>query len=193
MLVLAFLGIQKILRNRHLQLMIMCVSVLSAPFIFFGFGKAIKPEHSEAGNLEIALLLKNNSAAGTKIADSYAGTVFYFSERYGIDLLGKSDRYIARLQTSHGTRPGHNKFDFDYSLGKRKPDFVVSMLKHPVNPKEIHSKARAQLPFIGMLYRNRFFHTHCFPHPVPVVTWRTIYVCDWSDQKDSVDRWQKLP
>jgi hypothetical protein len=75
------------------------------------------------------------TAPQAKIAVVAAGTTPYFSQRPAIDLLGKSDRKIAREQ-AHNTsnwadlekfRPGHMKWDYDYSIGELKPDVIVQL------------------------------------------------------------------
>lgn len=62
-----------------------------------------------------------------------AGTVPYFTGFQAIDFLGKTDRYIASLRAEVPgplqwggmfSVPGHNKFDFDYSIKKLKPTYV---------------------------------------------------------------------
>ena len=45
----------------------------------------------------------------------------YFSGRPAIDVLGKSDRHIAKLEVDHFF-PGHSKWDWDYVLEERRPD-----------------------------------------------------------------------
>lgn len=62
----------------------------------------------------------------------WAGTLPYYAERYAIDYLGKSDRYIASLPAdvsgSSGwgnliSIPGHNKYDLEYSIVRRRPTY----------------------------------------------------------------------
>jgi hypothetical protein len=62
-----------------------------------------------------------------------AGTIPYYSERNGIDFLGKTDPYIARLAPKLYGRvggnaplysPGHNKYDLEYSIKELRPTFV---------------------------------------------------------------------
>ncbi|MEO0215337.1 MAG: hypothetical protein ABIL12_07525, partial [candidate division WOR-3 bacterium] len=64
---------------------------------------------------------------------------YYLENRYFIDLLGKNDRYIAKLKPKTGNMkvslvkkfkyfpPGHNKWDYSYSIGKLKPDVIVNV------------------------------------------------------------------
>ncbi len=60
----------------------------------------------------------------TTIALFEAGTIPFLLPQYRyIDLLGKNDKYIARTE-AHAGLVGHNKWDFDYSIGKMKPDII---------------------------------------------------------------------
>jgi len=54
-----------------------------------------------------------------------AGSPAYFSDRPAIDLYGKSDKRIARMApATPAFRPGHNKFDLEYSINHLRPDLV---------------------------------------------------------------------
>lgn len=85
----------------------------------------------------LGLLLKDITASQAKIAVVTAGNIIYFAEREGIDMLGKSDREIARSQP-HETggsldnvdeifRPGHNKWDYQHSIVELRPDIVAQI------------------------------------------------------------------
>lgn len=69
------------------------------------------------------------------IAVVSAGAIPYFTDRYALDLLGKNDVKIAH-EVARGAnnpfnldrfRPGHMKWDYDYSIGELKPDVVVQL------------------------------------------------------------------
>jgi hypothetical protein len=62
-----------------------------------------------------------------------AGTMPFYTGRYSIDFLGKTDPYIASLPAdtsgaiSRGSLtswPGHNKYDLDYSINHLQPTYV---------------------------------------------------------------------
>ena len=81
--------------------------------------------------------IKAATKPGARVAVSWAGAPGYYSERYMIDLLGKSDRYIAHSQPVRNLSanawnrdfyPGHNKFDYSYSIGQLNPDIVVDLV-----------------------------------------------------------------
>ncbi len=195
LMVLAFVGIQGLGLRRPLRLAISILCLVTIPLsipIYTFFSPSRGPW--DIGNIRIGLLLKQNTPANSKVADFYAGSVFYFSERYGVDLLGKSDHHIAHLPTvSNGLKPGHNKFDFDYSLGIFKPDFVVAFFKLPVDEEKMRQEATGDLAFNGQLYLNSVFRAHYLPNPVSVETWRTIFVCDCSSHVEEKDNWEELP
>jgi arabinofuranosyltransferase len=84
-------------------------------------------------NVNTALALQEITTSDATAGVLWAGAIPYFSERKGIDFLGKSDRHIAKLPpdlsgkvSGNGIKslPGHNKYDLSYSIGKLRPTFV---------------------------------------------------------------------
>jgi hypothetical protein len=74
------------------------------------------------------------------VAVAAAGAVPYYSGLRGVDVLGKSDRHIARLpgDGAYGdtVTPGHNKYDLHYSIEQLRPDAIydaVSLSRRPGN------------------------------------------------------------
>lgn len=66
------------------------------------------------------------------VAVMAAGAVPYYSGLRGVDVLGKSDRTIARMHKDPGYKtvvPGHNKYDLRYSIVKLKPDVIYGALQ----------------------------------------------------------------
>jgi hypothetical protein len=89
-------------------------------------GPADKPfERLETGR---AVIFRRFSGPANSTALVAAGNWRYFSHRPGIDLLGKVDRVIA-----HGPnrpivfKPGHTKWNYDYSIGRLRPDAVTDL------------------------------------------------------------------
>ncbi len=187
-------ALERILQHTILpKLVLGLLCIVVTPLVISGYRRFLVPRRADMGNVKIGLLLQQNTPPETKVADFWAGSVFYFSERYAIDLLGKSDRYIAHLPAvSDGTKPGHNKFDFDYSLGVLKPDVVIANFKLPVEEDRMLKMSTGNWAFTGQLYFNQIFQEHCLPYPVAVDTWRTIFVCDWSSHVDYRDSWHEL-
>lgn len=73
------------------------------------------------------IALARSSAPTTSVAVVWAGAIPYFSHLHAVDLLGKSDPRIARLQPRTTFLPGHNKWDYRYSIGTLRPDVVVDL------------------------------------------------------------------
>jgi hypothetical protein len=95
------------------------------------------PHHSGQGGKNMAevreaLLLRAITTDRASIAVTRAGTILYFTERPAVDPLGKTDAHVAHerarvplgLRRFVAFRPGHTKFDYEYSIGRLKPDVV---------------------------------------------------------------------
>jgi len=75
--------------------------------------------------VKLGLHIAANTAPEAVIAVHAAGQIPYYSERATIDLLGLNDPIVAK-ELGHGEfYPGHNKWDYDYSIGELHPDVVV--------------------------------------------------------------------
>jgi hypothetical protein len=193
LMALAFVGIQELVvhQPRRSAAVILCLATM--PLFILDYPRVLTPSPAEVGNLKIGLILKVNTPVTSRVADTWAGSVFYFSERYGIDLLGKSDRHIAHLPAApNANRPGHNKFDYDYSIGVLRPDCIVIPFRLPLRDDEMRRVAVGDAAFGGQLYFNDVFREHCLPHPVAVETWRTIFVCDWSPLMKGMNDWKDV-
>ena len=71
-----------------------------------------------------ARYIEEKTPPSMSVGVHWAGTVPYFSRRPAIDVLGKCDRHIARLQVPRFI-PGHSKWDWDYVINERRPDIIV--------------------------------------------------------------------
>jgi hypothetical protein len=71
------------------------------------------------------LMLKDNLPPGAQVAATWLGAPSYFTGLRSIDLLGKTDRHVARLPGALPFVPGHNKMDLAYSVGTLRPDVVL--------------------------------------------------------------------
>jgi arabinofuranosyltransferase len=86
-----------------------------------------------ARRVQTALAIEQVTTPEATVGVFAAGAIPYYSGRPAIDFLGKSDRHIARLPPDlsgslHGIwtfyRPGHNKYDLEYSIEELKPTYV---------------------------------------------------------------------
>jgi hypothetical protein len=80
-----------------------------------------------------ALFIRETTDSAAAVAVVWAGAIPYFSERNCIDMLGKNDRYIARLpvRKSEFFHPGHDKWDYSHSIITPVPDVVTQLWKEP--------------------------------------------------------------
>ncbi|HVJ94436.1 MAG TPA: acyltransferase [Labilithrix sp.] len=81
--------------------------------------------HDEARYTLLGLLIRENTAPDFRIAVAAAGATPYFAQRPTEDLLGKNDRHVAKLSPRGVFSPGHDKWDYGYSLGERDAKLVV--------------------------------------------------------------------
>lgn len=103
------------------------------------------PDH--ISRVEQARWLNANTKTDARIAVTWAGITPYFTDRAFIDLYGKCDKYIARTEGKYwsGSRkglgfvPGHTKWDYDYSIGKLKPDVIAQLVDHAEKPNPLLS------------------------------------------------------
>lgn len=71
------------------------------------------------------LYLRDRLPATATIASTWLGGPSYYSGFTSFDILGKVDKHVARTTPSLPFRPGHNKYDPEYSIGKLQPDVVL--------------------------------------------------------------------
>ena len=197
-LILSFKGIQNLAGAFSLRLAFSLLGLITMPLILPGYNRVVDEIKSynrfDINNIRLGLLIKENTPPTIKVADVAAGTVFYYSERPGIDLLGKSDRYIARIPAvPQATRAGHNKFDYDYSLGVRRPDLVIAGFGLSATAEEMAPMTSGGEAFIGQLYFNPLFQRDYLPYPVTIPSSRAIFVAAWSDQLKNRKNWKDLP
>jgi len=97
-----------------------------------------KPFDTESNMYRInnAIMVRQWTTPEATVGVLGAGTIPYYTERHGIDFLGKTDPYIARLEPKLAGRvggaealylPGHNKFDLEYSIKELRPTFVEDL------------------------------------------------------------------
>ena len=77
--------------------------------------------------LNTALALRDLSAGKNPTVGIFlAGTIPYFNPSIRFhDMLGKNDLHIARTR-AHCGEPGHNRWDYNYSLDQVKPDLIIT-------------------------------------------------------------------
>jgi hypothetical protein len=89
-------------------------------------GRLVK---SDARNTDYGLFLGKVTNPHAVIASVTAGALAYYSDRPAVDILGKSDAHVASTRPRGPFRPGHNKWDYAYSIGRLRPDVVAQLFK----------------------------------------------------------------
>lgn len=79
----------------------------------------------EARYTRLGLLIRASTPPDLRLAVAAAGATPYFAERPTEDLLGKNDRHVAKLAPRGVFSPGHDKWDYGYSLGERGAQLIV--------------------------------------------------------------------
>jgi hypothetical protein len=82
----------------------------------------------EARYTRLGLLIDATTSKTTRVAVVAAGATPYFSMRPSEDMLGKNDAFIAKHPPVGVFSPGHDKWDYEYTLGERRPDIMVELL-----------------------------------------------------------------
>lgn len=120
-----------------------------------------------------ASYVERHSDSSATVAVVLAGTLPYFCSRTCIDLLGKNDRVIARGEGHQAQEfvPGHNKWDYDYSILRLAPDIIVRLWEPPSPAVEAALRERyttAYFPdgksFLVSRSSRRVFLEPAYPH-----------------------------
>ena len=83
--------------------------------------------------------MRDTTKAGARIGTIWAGVPAYYSHRTMLDLLGKNDTFIATSAPHGEFFPGHNKWDYDYSIGKLQPDVIFQTYDRDIE-KNLHQR-----------------------------------------------------
>jgi arabinofuranosyltransferase len=73
----------------------------------------------------LGLFIAKNTAPEAVIAVHAAGQIPYYSGRTTIDLLGLNDPVIAKGPVSGPFYPGHDKWNYEYSIQQLQPDLIA--------------------------------------------------------------------
>lgn len=151
-----------------------------------------------AMNAVTGVMINRYTRPDARIAVFAAGSVGYFSRRYTIDMLGKTNREIAHLPPRAGAPVGHNHFDFDLTLASR-PDLIVSFTTAVigVNADDVYKYFYSYnlIDYRLGLLTNRQFAAHYRPNLIPLEYLRSqnaIYVSDASPELARMNAW-RLP
>jgi hypothetical protein len=79
----------------------------------------------DARAARLGLDLRASTSPEASLGVVWAGAIPYFAHRRAIDFLGKSDVHVAHVPPRPPFVPGHDKWDYDYSVGIEHPDVIV--------------------------------------------------------------------
>jgi hypothetical protein len=80
---------------------------------------------SDIRRVKLALHIAENTDADAVIAVHAAGQIPYYSNRKTIDLLGLNDPIVAKGSGRGEFYPGHNKWNYEYSIDQLLPDVIA--------------------------------------------------------------------
>ncbi len=115
---------------------IIALGILLSNLTFVGEMLLIrKPYQTEAFEslINTAIIIDEVTTQDSTVGVYWAGIIPYYSGRKAVDFLGKSDKYIARLQPDLSgmvswsgmySVPGHNKYDLNYSIKYLHPTYI---------------------------------------------------------------------
>ena len=117
-----------------------------------------------------ALSLRDLSAGKNPTVGIFlAGTIPYFNPSIRFhDMLGKNDLHIARTRP-HSGEPGHNRWDYDYSLNIVRPDLIVT--SYPILKQKPSLRAtgfRRATDYYQDLYNQSEFAALYLDNQVPI-------------------------
>ncbi len=121
--------------------------------------------------------MRDTTETGASIGTIWAGVPAYYSHRTMLDLLGKNDTFIATSAPHGDFFPGHNKWDYDYSIGKLRPDVIFQTYDRDIE-KNLHQRItnwgyKKMCPITGTFGpRGYYYRTNSTQ-----VKWNTLEEC----------------
>jgi hypothetical protein len=127
-----------------------------------------------------AQLIRDNTPKGTTLSVAPAGAVPYFApEHRFVDVLGLNEEHIAHHAPAVGTAIGHNRFDFDWVYGTRRPDLAFTAFPcdwvddfERLTEEERQQRLQGHAPeeYLGPLYEiaDRRFREDYYPGRVTI-------------------------
>jgi hypothetical protein len=150
---------------------------------------SVSPNGDPFEQIVVATLLRKNADPISSVAVIPAGIVPYFSRLHALDLLGKTDKHVARLVPRANALIGHGKFDPAYSFDKHPDYFVSCRPTESARPDmSVQEKEYVRAFLEAPEFRARYARN---PIPDPFLMARTaVYVADRSKELTKLRTWQ---
>lgn len=102
---------------------------LSGPALVNWTARGVPSVAADGSAARYGEVLRDLTTDDATVAVAWGGAPPYYSGRTSIDLLGKSDAVVARGSPHLGIPlyPGHNKWDYDHSIGNLRPDLIAQL------------------------------------------------------------------
>ncbi len=111
--------------NPAITVALMVLIVISGePWVMYSIDNAPLLK-ADIRRVRLALHIAQNTDPAAVVAVHAAGQIPYFSNRATIDLLGLNDPIVAKGQGMGEFYPGHNKWNYAYSIGQLAPDLIA--------------------------------------------------------------------
>ena len=121
--------------------------------------------------------MRDTTEADARIATIWAGVPAYYSHRTMLDLLGKNDTFIATSAPHGEFFPGHNKWDYDYSIGKLRPDVIFQTfdrgLEKGLHERIINWGYKKMCPITGVFGSRGYYYRSNSTQ----IKWKTLKKC----------------
>lgn len=118
-------------------LAVVLLLVAARPPLYQSYFQSLSvPRADDVANINTAIWLNDVLEPSASVGVFYAGSVPFYADFYAFDFLGKSDRRIASLPPDKSgavswfgltSAPGHNKYDLEYSILRRRPTCVQGL------------------------------------------------------------------
>ena len=185
--------------RRTLAVLLLVVTVTTAGVDGRSRFRELPSENGLPGiNTVTGVLIARHTRPDASLAVMAAGAIGYFSRRTAFDVLGKTDRYVARLPPHPLGPTGHNRFDIEYSLGRR-PD-LVAIFADGDYPSRAERAARQpdyekrREGWGGALVLSRTFVDRYRASPVPIpflLARNALFVRSDSPEMDRLASWRE--
>jgi hypothetical protein len=100
------------------------IVISGQPWMMWGIDNAPLLK-ADIRRVKVGVSIAENTSGTATIAVHAAGQIPYYSDRPTVDLLGLNDPIVAKGPLAGPFYPGHDKWNYDYSIMQLKPDLIA--------------------------------------------------------------------